>query len=72
MPMSKALKEAQQRYRSKENENKPVQVVLQMSAAQRQQINDYCKPRGGTAKYMKQLLYDDMRLNGVEPLSDQK
>lgn len=65
MAVSEAQKKANAKYRS----TKRKQIVIDMSEAQRDQINSYCKSMGtGTATYIKQLLRDDMRKNGVEPI----
>ncbi len=44
------------------------QIVIDVSKAQRQQINDFCRDRGGTATLIKKLLRDEMLKNGVRPL----
>ncbi|MDO4356704.1 MAG: hypothetical protein Q4E13_09365 [Clostridia bacterium] len=48
--------------------NQRAQIVIDVSKAQRQQINDFCRDKGGTATYIKELLRDDMRRHGVRPL----
>lgn len=64
LAISEAKKRADARYRKANR----AQIVIDVSKEQREQINDYCKARGGTATYIKRLLRDDMRANGVEPL----
>ena len=44
------------------------QIVIDVSKAQRQQINDFCRDRGGTATLIKKLLREEMIRNGVRPL----
>lgn len=64
-----ALTEAQKKANEKYRLSKRKHIVLDVSTEQREQINAYCKSMGtGTATYIKQLLRDDMRKNGVEPI----
>ena len=64
MPQTDAQKRATAKYRKE----KSCQIVLQLSPAQRDQINEYCKQFGGTATHIKKLLRDDMRKNGIVPI----
>ncbi len=64
MPISEAQKRANAKYIAE----KRCKLTIDMSPAQRAQINDYCRNRGGTATYIKKLLRDDMLKNGVRPL----
>ena len=65
MPSTEAQKRASRKY---EQSGKAVKITLTVSPAQRDQINSYCESRGGTATYIKELLRDDMRANGVVPI----
>ena len=60
--------DAKRRATSKYRQVSRAQIVIDVSKAQRMQINDYCKPFGGTASYIKQLLRNDMLAHGVRPL----
>lgn len=64
LAVSDAKKQADAKYRKA----KRAQIVIDVSKDQRDQINAYCKDRGGTATYIKHILREDMRRNGVEPL----
>lgn len=62
------ISDARKRAIRKYEAEKYCKLTIGMTPAQREQINDYCKPRGGTATYIKQLLRDDMRKNGIRPI----
>lgn len=64
MPISEAKKRADAKY-IKEHR---AQIVINVSKAQRQQINDFCRDKGGTATLIKKLLREEMLKNGVRPL----
>lgn len=64
MASSEASRKAAIKYRKANR----AQIVIDVSKAQRMQINDYCRPFGGTGAYLKQLLRSDMVKNGVRPL----
>lgn len=42
--------------------------TLSMTPAQRAQINDFCKDKGGTGTFIKKLIRDEMRKAGIRPL----
>lgn len=64
MASSEASRKAAIKYRKANR----AQIVIDVSKAQRMQINDYCRPYGGTGSYLKYLLRSDMIKNGVRPL----
>ena len=62
-------------YSDKKRENdaryfseKRCKLTINMTPDQRAQINDFCKDKGGTGTFLKQLIRDEMRKAGIQPL----
>ena len=60
--------DAKKRASRKYEAEKYCKLTIGMTPAQREQINEYCKDKGGTATYIKKLLREDMQRNGIRPL----
>ncbi|MDO4356516.1 MAG: hypothetical protein Q4E13_08415 [Clostridia bacterium] len=64
MAVSDAHAKASRKYESE----KRCKLTIDMSPAQRAQINDFCKDKGGTGTFLKKLIRDEMRRAGIRPL----
>lgn len=64
MPITEAKKKANRKYEAA----KRCKLTIDMTPAQRDQINEFCQTRGGTGTHIKRLIRDDMRANGIEPI----
>ncbi len=64
MAVSAAHAKASRKYEAE----KRCKLTIDMSPAQRAQINDFCKDKGGTGTFIKKLIRDEMRKAGIRPL----
>lgn len=60
--------ESKRQYNARYSADKRCKLTIDMSPAQRAQINDFCKDKGGTATFMKKLIRDEMLKAGIRPL----
>lgn len=66
--MDYKTKESQRKASAKYQSEKRCKLTIDITPAQRDQINEYCKQFGGTATHIKRLLRNDMRKNGIVPI----